>query len=63
MLPGAAGLAALKNFLEEGFDAAAFETRSYVGGLWKFSESEDTVSVLTCAQIPQPVGMNLADKT
>lgn len=34
---GAFGLAALKNFLEEGFEATAYERNSYIGGLWHAS--------------------------
>lgn len=38
------GLAALKNFLEEGFDATAFDKNDYVGGLWHFTENADITS-------------------
>ncbi|KAI0004849.1 FAD/NAD(P)-binding domain-containing protein [Xylariaceae sp. FL0662B] len=42
---GPAGLTALKNLREEGFNAIAFERRDRVGGLWSFS---DNIS-FTCA--------------
>ncbi|KAH8900470.1 flavin-containing monooxygenase-like protein [Thozetella sp. PMI_491] len=41
---GALGLMAVKEFLQEGFDVIAFETRPYVGGLWKDTD-DDTLSV------------------
>ncbi|KAF1990696.1 flavin-containing monooxygenase-like protein [Aulographum hederae CBS 113979] len=34
---GALGLMALKNFKEDGFEFTGFETRSWAGGLWKYS--------------------------
>lgn len=37
---GALGLMALKNFLEDGFDATLYEGRAWVGGLWKYSDDE-----------------------
>ncbi|KAH7079957.1 dimethylaniline monooxygenase 2 [Paraphoma chrysanthemicola] len=43
---GAAGLVALKNLKEEGFDVTGFERNSYIGGLWKYSEDDQT-SVLS----------------
>ncbi|KAH7086264.1 dimethylaniline monooxygenase 2 [Paraphoma chrysanthemicola] len=39
---GAAGLVALKNLKEEGFDVTGFERNSYIGGLWKYSEDDQT---------------------
>ncbi|KAJ8108380.1 hypothetical protein OPT61_g8212 [Boeremia exigua] len=42
---GPAGLVALKNLLEEGFEATAFDRNPYVGGLWQFTE-DDKTSVL-----------------
>jgi hypothetical protein len=42
---GAIGLVALKNLLEEGFDATAFERNDYVGGLWHFTEDTGITSV------------------
>lgn len=43
---GAAGLVALKNLKEEGFDVTGFDRNAYIGGLWKFSEDDQT-SVLS----------------
>lgn len=46
---GPLGLMATKNFLECGFDVTCYETRSYVGGLWNYSDdaslsvAEDTI--------------------
>jgi dimethylaniline monooxygenase (N-oxide forming) len=42
---GVLGLVTLKNLLEEGFDATAFEKNEYVGGLWRFTEDENVTSV------------------
>lgn len=39
---GAAGLTALKNLREEGFEATGFERNGYIGGLWKYSEDDQT---------------------
>jgi dimethylaniline monooxygenase (N-oxide forming) len=39
---GAAGLTALKNLREEGFDATGSERNLYVGGLSKFWEDDQT---------------------
>lgn len=44
---GALGLVALKNLLEEGFDATGIERNPYPGGLWKYTEDNRT-SVLQC---------------
>ncbi|KAK5940865.1 hypothetical protein PMZ80_007282 [Knufia obscura] len=41
---GALGLMALKQFKEDGFDVTGFESRPYVGGLWKDSR-DSTISV------------------
>ena len=43
---GPAGLVALKNLLEEGFEATAFDKNSYVGGLWHYT-TQDKTSVLS----------------
>ncbi|KAL6414436.1 FAD/NAD(P)-binding domain-containing protein [Ilyonectria robusta] len=43
---GAMGIVAVKNLREEGFDVTGFERSSYVGGLWHFTEDEETLSVL-----------------
>lgn len=42
---GVLGLTALKNLREEGFDAVAFDRHDYVGGLWRFTDDENTTSV------------------
>lgn len=42
---GPAGLVALKNLLEEGFEVTGFDKNPYVGGLWQYTE-EDKTSVL-----------------
>ncbi|KAJ6438033.1 ABC transporter [Purpureocillium lavendulum] len=44
---GAAGLLAIKNLLERGFEVTAFERNSYVGGLWHFTSDMDQVSALS----------------
>ena len=46
LLLGAMGIVGVKNLLEEGFDVTGFERSGYVGGLWHFTEDEDTLSVL-----------------
>ncbi|KAF7973664.1 hypothetical protein HWV62_14638 [Athelia sp. TMB] len=38
---GVAGLVTLKNLLEEGFNAQAFEGRDTIGGVWKFTDGDD----------------------
>ncbi|RKL20363.1 hypothetical protein BFJ68_g3069 [Fusarium oxysporum] len=42
---GVAGLVAVKNMLEVGFDVTGFERSEYVGGLWHYTE-QDKTSVL-----------------
>ena len=37
---GPLGLMALKNFKDDGFDVTLYESRSWVGGLWKYSNDE-----------------------
>ncbi|KAI4647400.1 uncharacterized protein J4E79_010258 [Alternaria viburni] len=39
---GPAGLVALKNLREEGFHAIGFDRNDHVGGLWQYSEKEQT---------------------
>ncbi|KAH6852992.1 flavin monooxygenase-like protein [Alternaria rosae] len=39
---GPAGLVALKNLLEEGFHATGFDRNDYIGGLWQYSQKEQT---------------------
>ncbi len=41
---GPLGLMALKNFKEDGFDVTLYESRSWIGGLWKYSD-DDSLSV------------------
>lgn len=41
---GPLGLMALKGFKEDGFEATVFESRDWVGGLWKHS-TDDSLSV------------------
>lgn len=43
---GPAGLTAIKNLREEGFDAVGFERRDKVGGLWSFSSDTSYTSVI-----------------
>jgi dimethylaniline monooxygenase (N-oxide forming) len=43
---GPAGLVAVKNLAEEGFDVTGFDKNPYVGGLWQYTE-EDRTSVLS----------------
>ncbi|KAF2811512.1 FAD/NAD(P)-binding domain-containing protein [Mytilinidion resinicola] len=43
---GPQGLCALKNLLEEGFDAMLLEQRDRIGGLWAYSDDPNTVTVL-----------------
>ncbi|KAI4604045.1 hypothetical protein KJ359_000172 [Pestalotiopsis sp. 9143b] len=45
---GPAGVAALKNLLDEGFDVTAFERRPAVGGVWTQSEHPNHVSTIQC---------------
>lgn len=40
------GIVAVKNMAEEGFDVTGFERSPYVGGLWHYTEDEETLSVL-----------------
>ncbi|KAJ4211639.1 hypothetical protein NW759_012241 [Fusarium solani] len=46
IVPGPAGLTALKSLREEGFDAVAFERRGAVGGLWAYSDDPEYTSAL-----------------
>ncbi|KAK4686591.1 dimethylaniline monooxygenase (N-oxide forming) / hypotaurine monooxygenase, partial [Tremellales sp. Uapishka_1] len=43
---GTTGLAALKNLLEQGFDAVGLERNDYIGGIWQFNEDTNRTSVL-----------------
>ncbi|KND92990.1 Dimethylaniline monooxygenase [N-oxide-forming] 3 [Tolypocladium ophioglossoides CBS 100239] len=55
---GAMGIVGVKNLLEEGFDVTGFERSGYFGGLWHFTEDENTLSVLesgfTCSPTVGP---------
>ncbi|KAL7817425.1 flavin monooxygenase-like protein [Trichoderma aethiopicum] len=48
---GAMGIVAVKNLLEEGFDVVGFERSSYTGGLWHFTENEDTLSIIQSTSV------------
>jgi dimethylaniline monooxygenase (N-oxide forming) len=43
---GITGLVTLKNTLEEGFGATAFERRDTIGGVWKCTRNGEDLSVL-----------------
>ena len=43
---GLTGLTALKNLLEEGFDATGLERNDYVGGLWQWTADGSQTSVM-----------------
>lgn len=43
---GACGLVTLKNLLEAGFNATGFDTNSYIGGLWEWSDDPNKTTVL-----------------
>ena len=43
---GPQGLCALKNLLEEDFDATLFEARDVIGGLWAFSDDPNVMTTL-----------------
>jgi dimethylaniline monooxygenase (N-oxide forming) len=40
------GLAAVKNLVEQGFEVEAFERSQHIGGLWRYNEDKDMLSVL-----------------
>jgi dimethylaniline monooxygenase (N-oxide forming) len=40
------GIVGVKNLVEEGFDVTGFEASNYVGGVWHYTDDEDTLSVL-----------------
>ncbi|KPI44468.1 Dimethylaniline monooxygenase [N-oxide-forming] 3 [Cyphellophora attinorum] len=42
---GLHGVVALKNLREEGFDAVGFDKNPYIGGLWRYTTDETTLSV------------------
>ncbi|KAJ6264082.1 hypothetical protein Dda_0223 [Drechslerella dactyloides] len=43
---GSAGITAVKNLREQGFEAVGFERNDYVGGLWQYTPDENVTSVL-----------------
>lgn len=47
---GPAGLVALKNLREEGFNATGYDRNSYIGGLWQYSTNDKT-SVLETTMV------------
>ncbi|KAF5629961.1 flavin depend monooxygenase [Fusarium tjaetaba] len=58
---GIAGLVAVKNLLEAGFDVTGFERSEYVGGLWHYTE-QDKTSVLPSKHTTQSRTGCVADK-
>jgi hypothetical protein len=48
---GPGGLSILKNLREEGFDVTVYEKRNEVGGVWAYSDDENTTSTLPCKSI------------
>ncbi|KAM0323264.1 hypothetical protein ACHAQA_008855 [Verticillium albo-atrum] len=50
---GVLGLVAAKNLVEEGFEVTGFERNTYVGGLWHYTD-EDQTSVLPSEFFGQP---------
>jgi dimethylaniline monooxygenase (N-oxide forming) len=40
------GVVAVKNLIEEGFKVTGFEKSGYVGGVWHYTDDENTLSVL-----------------
>jgi dimethylaniline monooxygenase (N-oxide forming) len=44
---GAHGLVALKNLLEEGFNATGFDSNTYVGGLWHYTAAAEVSCLQT----------------
>ncbi|ATY62734.1 dimethylaniline monooxygenase 2 [Cordyceps militaris] len=39
---GAVGLVTVKNLVEEGFDVTGFESNNYIGGVWHYTEENQT---------------------
>jgi cation diffusion facilitator CzcD-associated flavoprotein CzcO len=42
---GIAGLAAVKEFVSQGFDVVAFEKYDDIGGIWRYQENPEHLSV------------------
>lgn len=55
---GAFGLVTVKNLTEEGFKVTAFESKPYIGGLWRCAEGSQT-SVLPCELLTYQVAPRL----
>lgn len=55
------GIVAVKNLAEAGFDVTGFERSSYVGGLWHYTDDEETLSVLKGMQWFGKCGSTEAD--
>lgn len=43
---GVTGLAAVKNLVEQGFEVEALERSQHIGGLWRYNEDKNLLSVL-----------------
>lgn len=52
---GGMGIAAVKNLSEEGFNVTGFESSPYVGGLWHYTDDEETLSVLKGIRYSPPL--------
>lgn len=48
---GPQGLCALKNLLEEGFDATLLEARDQIGGIWAFSEDVEDYTIIESTRL------------
>jgi dimethylaniline monooxygenase (N-oxide forming) len=56
------GIVAVKNLAEEGFDVTGLERSAYVGGLWHYTDDEETLSVLkgtTCFHLLPGTGIRI----
>lgn len=42
---GLAGLAAIKEFVSQGFDVVAFEKYDDIGGIWRYQENPEYLSI------------------
>jgi cation diffusion facilitator CzcD-associated flavoprotein CzcO len=60
---GVTGLAALKNLLEEGFNATGYESRDTVGGLWKYTDNQEIMSVLETTVSNKKAGSRIHTQT
>ena len=57
---GVTSLVTLKNLREEGFEAQCFESKLLIGGVWSFTE-EDETSILECTSDRTPPTAELTD--